>query len=406
MKILSPTYLLFVPLVWLLAQLARTPRQRQVLLLVASYVFYGAWGLGFLALLIVSSAVNYAWGRVVRRSPTVGNLWAGVGFNLLLLVVFKYVPSFNWLFPHSVLASILMPVGVSFWTFQAISYLSDLYREEELDPTVVEFFLYMSFWPTVLSGPVCRMTEMLPQFREMRRPVWDDLAAGTPRIILGLFMKLVPAQILANGLAPGEGFTAGFDQITGGWGGIDVWMLAFAFGFYLYFDFAGYSHVVIGSARLLGLELRENFDRPYLSSTPSVFWTRWHMSLSSWIRDYVFMPMAPMRREPWWRLFVLALAMVLFGLWHNATLPFLRRLTRFGLIQRQARAGPGQCRGHAGQGRSHSGRRRPSARGTSTHPRGSRRRSRGRSRWRSSASAGSSSARTTCTRSARWCRRR
>jgi D-alanyl-lipoteichoic acid acyltransferase DltB (MBOAT superfamily) len=165
---------------------------------------------------------------------------------------------------------------------------------------------------------------MLPQFRGIRRANWDDLAEGTPRIILGLFMKLVPAQILANGLVQaGEGINAGFDQVAGGWGGTDVWALGFAYGFYLFFDFAGYSHIVIGSARLFGLELRENFNRPYLSTTPSVFWTRWHMSLSSWIRDYVFMPMAPMRREQWWRLFVLAFSMILFGLWHNATLPFL-----------------------------------------------------------------------------------
>lgn len=332
MNILSPTYLLFVPLVWLAAQLPRTPRQRQVLLLLASYVFYGASGLGFLALLVLSSAMNYAWGRVMQRRPTVSNLWIGVGLNLLLLIVFKYIPALNWLFPDTALSRIVMPLGISFWTFQAISYLCDLYREEELDPTAPEFFLYMAFWPTVLSGPVCRLTDMLPQFREMRRPTWDDLAAGTPRIILGLFMKLVPAQILAGGIVAGEGLNSGFDQITGGWGGLDVWFLAFAFGFYLFFDFAGYSHVVIGSARLFGIELRENFDRPYLSTTPSIFWTRWHMSLSSWIRDYVFMPLAPMRREQWWRLFVLALAMVLFGLWHNATLPFLIWGAYHGLI--------------------------------------------------------------------------
>jgi alginate O-acetyltransferase complex protein AlgI len=219
-----------------------------------------------------------------------------------------------------------MPLGISFWTFQGhqLSRATCIARKE-LDPTVLEAFPVHGVLADGASGPVCRLTEMLPTvFSEMRRPTWDGLAAGTPRIVLGLFMKLVPAQVLARlVIAAGEGINAGFDQVAGGWGGADVWLLGFAYGFFLFFDFAGYSHIVIGSARLFGLELRENFDRPYLSTTPSIFWTRWHMSLSSWIRDYVFMPMAPMCREQWWRLFVLAFSMVLFGLWHNATLPFL-----------------------------------------------------------------------------------
>lgn len=316
MNLVSPTYLLFVPAVWLLAQLARAPRQRQLLLLAASYLFYGSWSLLFLGILVGSSALNLAWGRVMRRAPTTRNLWVGIGLNLLILVVFKYIPS------AGMLGAIAMPLGVSFWTFQAISYQFELYREEELDPDVVEFFLYMAFWPTVLSGPVCRLPEMLGQFRQLRRPTWDDLAAGMPRIITGLFLKLVPAQLLAGGLSLGDGLDAGFDQLTG-WGGLDVWALAFAFGFQLFFDFAGYSHMAIGVARVFGVELRENFDRPYLSTAPSVFWTRWHMSLSSWIRDYMFMSLAPLRRSIWWRQLVLGMSMVLFGLWHGATLPFL-----------------------------------------------------------------------------------
>jgi alginate O-acetyltransferase complex protein AlgI len=321
MTFLSPSYLLFVPAVWILARLVRSSGQRQVLMLVASYAFYGSLGLNFLAVLLVSSAVNHLWGRVMRRAPTTRNLWIGIGFNLLVLALFKYVPS-TGIGSGSLLGAIAMPVGVSFWTFQALSYQIDLYREEDIDPSAVEFFLYMALWPTVLSGPVCRLPEMLGQFRQLRRPTWDDLAAGAPRIITGLFLKLVAAQLLAGGLALGDGLDAGFDQITG-WSGLDVWALAFAFGFQLFFDFAGYSHMAIGVARLFGLELRENFDRPYLSTTPSVFWTRWHMSLSSWIRDYVFMSLAPMHRSNWWRQFVLGMSMVLFGLWHDAALPFL-----------------------------------------------------------------------------------
>jgi len=136
-------------------------------------------------------------------------------------------------------------------------------------------------------------------------------------------MKLVLAQILSAGLNAGEGVAAGFDQVAGGWGGLDVWLLAFGYGFELFFDFAGYSNIVIGTALLFGIELQENFDRPYLSTSPSIFWTRWHMSLSFWIRDYVFMPLATLRRAKAWRHVALILAMALFGLWHSATGAFL-----------------------------------------------------------------------------------
>ncbi len=139
-----------------------------------------------------------------------------------------------------------MPVGVSFWTFQALSYLFDVYREEDLDPSLTEFCLYMAFWPTVLSGPVCRLPDMLPQFRESSAPTWDDISIGAHRLVIGLFMKMVLADVLGAGLLAGQGVAYGFDEITAGWGGLDVWFLAIGFGFQLFFDFAGYSHIAIG----------------------------------------------------------------------------------------------------------------------------------------------------------------
>ena len=136
-------------------------------------------------------------------------------------------------------------------------------------------------------------------------------------------MKFVLAQILTSGWAPGEGIAAGFDQVKSGWGGIDVWLLGIGFGFLLFFDFAGYSNMVIGTARIFGIRLPENFDRPFLSTTPSVFWNRWHMSLSFWIRDYVFRPLAASRRNHWWPYVALVISMVLFGLWHGAKWTFI-----------------------------------------------------------------------------------
>lgn len=326
MKFQSLTYLLFLLVLWCVSSQVRSIKGRQWVLLIASYGFYATLGWAFLGVLIVSSLVNYVCGQLLIRRNTLTNLLMGVGFNLLILGCFKYLPSFAGTTSDSglghLIQTIAFPVGISFWTFQALSYLFDIYRDEELDPTPLEFCLYIAFWPTVLSGPVCRMPEMLPQFRQLVRPNWGDVAAGTHRIVVGLFMKVVLSQLLAKGFNEGEGVIAGFDQASG-WSGLDVWTLAIGFGFQLFFDFAGYSHIAIGSARLFGFRLEENFDHPYLSLSVSSFWTRWHMSLSSWIRDYVFMPLATLRRQIWWRQLALVLAMLLFGFWHGATLPFV-----------------------------------------------------------------------------------
>lgn len=318
----SISYLLFALAIWLLAIPLSGARSRQVLLLAASYLFYATWGFDCLAILLASSLMNYAAGELLRKRPTTARLCLGVTLNLALLAIFKYLPSMAD--GASLIRRLFMPVGISFWTFEALSYLFDLYSgDEDANPSLIEFCLYLAFWPTVLAGPVCRVGEMLVQFRREERPGWDDVATGVQRIVLGLFMKLVLAQILLEGVSKDGGVAYGFDQISGGWGGVDAWVLAIGFGFQLFFDFAGYSHIAIGSARLFGIRLPENFDRPYLSLSPSAFWTRWHMSLSFWIRDYAFLPLAMLRPGKWWLMVTLALSMILFGFWHGATALFL-----------------------------------------------------------------------------------
>jgi alginate O-acetyltransferase complex protein AlgI len=146
-------------------------------------------------------------------------------------------------------------------------------------------------------------------------------------------MKFVLAQILASGWFPGQGIAAGFDQMNGGWGGVDVWLLGIGYGFLLFFDFAGYSHIVIGAARIFGIRVAENFDRPFFSTTPSIFWTRWHMSLSFWIRDYVFNPLAAAGRcYRWWPYVCLIISMTLFGLWHGAKWTYIVYGVYHGLV--------------------------------------------------------------------------
>jgi D-alanyl-lipoteichoic acid acyltransferase DltB (MBOAT superfamily) len=165
------------------------------------------------------------------------------------------------------------------------------------------------------------MPDMLPQFRSERTTPWGDITQGLRRIATGILMMQL-GKLLGQGILAGDGIVSGFDHATR-WSGADVWCLAFGYGLQLFFDFAGYTHIAVGAAKAMGITVPENFERPFASTNPSEFWTRWHMSLSFWIRDYVFFPLATLRREMWWRHLMLVLSMVVFGLWHKATVLFL-----------------------------------------------------------------------------------
>ncbi len=296
------------------AALFKRNAARQAFLLGAGYVLYQTWGISFLAVLIASSVGNFLLGEWLRKHPQAGVLTVGILFNVLLLGFFKYLPAISG--APDFIHSLVMPIGMSFWTFQAMSYLFDVYHEVEMDPSLLEFCLYMAFWPTVIMGPVCRLPKMLPQFRSPIRISSENLTSGLQRVGTGLFMKIILAQLLGSALV-------GFDDTGHVWSGIDAWAVAIGFGFQLFFDFAGYSNIVIGAAAIFGFVLEENFNAPFMSSTPSIFWTRWHMSLSSWIRDYVFVPVASLVRAGWWRYAAVILSMMLFGLWHGAKLTFI-----------------------------------------------------------------------------------
>jgi alginate O-acetyltransferase complex protein AlgI len=302
----------------------RSPKVRLTVLLLSSYALYLTWELWFGVVLLASTVMNFLIGKWLQRQPSGAALPTGIVLNLLLLGSFKYLPAVAVHFPLSSLqrfAHLALPLGVSFWTFQAMSYLFDLYRGEELDPTFFEFATYMVFFPVTISGPICRVPDMLPQFRSKETTSWNSMEHGVRRIATGIFMVQL-AKLLGTGIVAGGGVNAGFDRITH-WSGGDVWCLALGCGLQLFLDFAGYSHVAIGAAQVLGFTVPENFARPFQSTSASIFWTRWHMSLSFWIRDYIFLPLATLRREMWWRNLALVIAMVLFGLWHQATALFL-----------------------------------------------------------------------------------
>ena len=302
----------------------RSRAVRQPVLLIGCCALYLAWGVWFAAVLLASAVMNFLLGKWLQRKPSGLVLSIGILLNLALLGSFKYLPEGAASLPLLSLqrfSHLALPLGISFWTFQAMSYLFDLYRDEELDPSFVEFALYMVFFPVVISGPICRMPDMLPQFRSERTTSAHDLGRGLSRIATGVLMMQL-ARLLGQGVLSGDGINSGFDRLTR-WSGTDVWCLAFGYGLQLFLDFAGYSHIAIGAAQALGFTVPENFARPFQSATPSIFWTRWHMSLSFWIRDYVFLPLAVVRREVWWRNLALVVSMILFGLWHKASLLFI-----------------------------------------------------------------------------------
>jgi alginate O-acetyltransferase complex protein AlgI len=311
----------------------RAAKVRQIALLIASYALYVAWARWFTAILLTSTVFNYSLGRLLRRKSSGAVLAIGILLNLTLLSAFKYLPPIAVAMPFSSMqkfAHLALPLGISFWTFQAMSYLFDLYRGEELDPSFAEFALYMAFFPVTISGPICRMPEMLPQFRSGEPVPWTNVGQGFKRIAIGVLMMTL-ARLLGQGILAGDGINSGFDRAPQ-WSGPDVWCLAFGYGLQLFFDFAGYSHIAIGAAQALGFSIPENFARPFQSTTVSIFWTRWHMSLSFWIRDYAFLPLATLRREIWWRNLALVISMVLFGLWHKETILFLLWGTYNGIL--------------------------------------------------------------------------
>ena len=329
----SPEYALFLPLVLLLYWgLARVSfRAQNGLLLAASYLFYGWWDWRFLALLFASSVVDYFVGLGIARATESRSkrlvLVASLVANLGTLGFFKYynffVDSLAAAFAsigvelHVSTLQVILPVGVSFYTFQALTYTVGVYRGT-VKPTrdLVTFLAYVAFFPQLVAGPIERAQHMLPQFLAPRSIDAAKFASGLRQIAWGLFCKLVVADncaVVVNAIfsreAPGSGSVAAVG--------------AFFFAFQIYADFSGYTHIALGSARLLGFELLQNFATPYFSQSIGEFWKRWHISLSTWFRDFVYIPLGGSRMGKVRQARNILLTFTISGFWHGANGTFL-----------------------------------------------------------------------------------
>ncbi|HVO44946.1 MAG TPA: MBOAT family O-acyltransferase [Steroidobacteraceae bacterium] len=328
----SADFAFFLPLVLLIYLLAGRVglRLQNLWLLIASYVFYGWWDWRFLGLLFGTTLNDFLVGRFLEREADQRRrrvlLLLSIGVNLGVLGFFKYynffVSSFVAAFAgigiqlHPATLRVILPVGISFYTFQALTYTIAVYRRQMRavhDP--VEFFAYVSFFPQLVAGPIERAAHLLPQFQRARRITPDGFADGLRQMLWGFFCKLVVADncavvvntIFDRGPATGSMVLAG----------------AVFFAFQIYSDFSGYSHIALGTARLMGFELMQNFATPYFSQSPPEFWRRWHISLSTWFRDYVYIPLGGNRGSRGRQALNLLATFGLSGLWHGANWTYL-----------------------------------------------------------------------------------
>jgi len=329
----SPEFLLFLPAVLLLyTAVFRREHLRDVLLLVASYAFYMSWNWKYAGLIAFSTLVDFQVGTWMARTAHAATrrllLIASLTVNLGLLALFKYYNFFvdvskeglelfgadvSW--AHH---ELLLPVGISFYTFQTLSYTIDLYRRQiEREPSLLKFAVFVSFFPQLVAGPIVRAADFLPQLRSKPSVTTERVHYGLWRIFRGLFKKIVLADLLAN-FAVDPVFAD-----PGSFSSVDLLFALYAYAFQIYNDFSGYSDVAIGAAALLGFHIPENFNRPYLSQNVREFWTRWHISLSSWLRDYLYIPLGGNRGSRFRVGFNLSMTMLLGGLWHGAALNFV-----------------------------------------------------------------------------------
>jgi alginate O-acetyltransferase complex protein AlgI len=311
-----------LPVSWLLM---RYQRPWRIFILVASYVFYGWWDWRFVFLLVASTVVNHVLALAIyhARAPRARRVFLtlAVGFDLGLLAYFKYAGFFATSVDNVVgtswLVTVALPVGISFYTFMAISYVVDTYRGELIPASFARFAVFQAFFPHLVAGPIVRASELLPQLESPRDPRKVSTARAFMLIVVGLFLKVVIANHLATHIVD-EVFAAPNRHSS-----LEVLVAVYAYAVQIFADFCGYTNIAIGVALLLGFSFPQNFDGPYTAVSLQDFWRRWHMTLSRWLRDYLYIPLGGNRKGRLMTYRNLMLTMLLGGLWHGAAWTFV-----------------------------------------------------------------------------------
>jgi alginate O-acetyltransferase complex protein AlgI len=328
----SVDFAIFFPIVFVLYWLlSRNLTSRNILILVASYLFYGWWDYRFLSLIIISSLVDFVVGKMIYKAESKKNkkllLCISLIINLGFLFYFKYTNFFIDSFINAfalfgkelniTALNIILPVGISFYTFQTLSYTIDIYRNQ-LKPTndALSFFSFVAFFPQLVAGPIERASHLLPQFYVKHKFNYNNVKTGFLLIGFGLFKKMVIADraaIVVNQVFNNPEL----------YSGVEVVLATILFAFQIYCDFSAYSDIAIGAARTMGFDLMKNFDSPYFSKSITEFWRRWHISLSTWFRDYVYIPLGGSKKGKYKTYANLFIVFVVSGLWHGAAATFL-----------------------------------------------------------------------------------
>jgi D-alanyl-lipoteichoic acid acyltransferase DltB (MBOAT superfamily) len=329
----TPAFAIFLPIVFLLYWFvtSKSLALQNMLLLVSSYFFYGCWDWRFLFLLIFSTLLDYYTGlRMSDAKDQKGKrvwFWLSVCINLGFLGVFKYynffAQSFSDLLSHVGITvnpwtlKVILPVGISFYTFHGLSYVIDIFRGKiKAERNFVDYAVFVSFFPLLVAGPIERATHLLPQIKQKRVFNYSQAADGMMQILWGLFKKIVIADQAAQ-------YVNLIFNHPLAYSGSTLVLGAVLFAFQIYGDFSGYSDIAIGTAKLFGIELLRNFAYPYFSRDIAEFWRRWHISLSSWFRDYLYIPLGGSRGGNWMRIRNTFIIFIVSGFWHGANWTFI-----------------------------------------------------------------------------------
>ncbi|MFK7873917.1 MAG: MBOAT family protein [Oligoflexales bacterium] len=324
-------FLLFFFIIFIIYWFLKNNTSRKVLLLFSSYYFYTSWNKELLVLIILSTIIDFSVGLVVAKEKNIKMkkkyLCLSICSNLGILAYFKYAnffidniyKSLHQIFPNLVIPQldVILPIGISFYTFQTMSYTIDVFKDRRKPcRSLLDFSLYVSFFPQLIAGPIVRSEEFLEQMQNKIKFRLDYVGVGLTIFLFGLIKKIISDYLATSHI---DIVFNGVDKFSA----VDIWFAVYGYALQIYMDFSGYSDMAIGAALCLGFYLPKNFNYPYRAKSISEFWQRWHITLSSWLRDYLYIPLGGKQKPQWKTVRNLILTMLLGGLWHGAAWTFV-----------------------------------------------------------------------------------